>query len=61
MSKLNLINWNDKLAIGVKERVDSIEKNVIAKDLLFKADAQQVQADNTIEIPYSFEPGDYKI
>ena len=47
----------------IKKQLDEASREIARlrvtddpKDLLFKADTQQVQADNTIEIPYSFEP-----
>lgn len=61
MKKLNLINWNDKRATDIKIKIDSIEKIVTKQNEIFKADIQKIQVDNSIVIPCSFDPGDYKV
>lgn len=61
MQNLSLINWNDKRASEVKIKIESIEKSVTKLNDVFKADIQKVQVDNSVTIPFSFEPGDYKV
>lgn len=61
MEKLVLINWTDKRATDISNKLSEIQTKSNLAVENFAKEIKHAQSDNNITIPHSFDPTNFKV